>query len=150
MSTINSSYQTATRFAMAINSKGFESFSARITDFQIPNISTTPLIQSTPFQDAKHPGSNLTFDPLTVTAIADGGLSNAIMIFNWLVTNPENCITCDLSVIGYASNETPVFTVRFEEAFPTNLAIDQFTTTDQSDTILKFNVTFDYTKYIFL
>ena len=56
----------------------------------------------------------------------------------------------DVTVIGYSPNETQVFAVRFENAFPTDWSINQFTTADQNDSILKFSVTFDYDRFVFV
>jgi hypothetical protein len=146
---INQTYVTATSFAMFIPGDEYAGLQMKITDFEIPTVTSDAVDQGTIRLQAKHPGSQLSFEPLTVNVLADGGLTNIIPVHNWLVNNvvtkdPERK---DLRLIGYAANETQLFTVDFRGAFPTTINIDKFDAQDSNDSVIKANITFAYDYY---
>lgn len=148
---INQTYSTATSFSMYIPGDEYAGLQMKVLDFEIPNVSSDAVDQGTRYLQAKHPGSQLTFDPLSVNVLADGGLLNIIPVHNWLVNNVTSIEQerKDIRLIGYAANETPIFTVNFRAAFPTTINIDRFDATDSNDSVIKANITFvyDYFEY---
>lgn len=143
---INQTYSTATSFAMFIPGDEYAGLQMKIQDFQIPTVTSDSVDQGTRFLNAKQPGSWITFEPLSVNVLADGGLTNIIPVHNWLVNNVTTVELerKDIRLIGYAANETQLFTVDFKNAFPVAINIDKFDATDSNDSVIKSNITFAY------
>ena len=148
---INNTFQTATNFSLTMDSANFASFEMRIVDFTIPAVVVPSVTQATRFLDAKHPGSKAEFQTLAVRAIADGGLNNVASIYNWMIGNVTAGTTTvnDLMVNGYTANDANAFKVRFVNAFPTSINVDQFSSGSADDSLLYFTVEFDYDMYTF-
>ena len=148
---INTTYQTATSFSMFIPGSEYAGLQMKVVEFKIPQVQSPAVEQGTRRLMAKHAGSNRVFAPLSVNVIADGGLTNITPVHDWLVNNvitnePE---TKDIRLIGYAANNTQLFTVDFKNAFPTDINIDGFSSQDASDQIIKAQIEFNYDYYTY-
>lgn len=143
---INQTYTSATSFSMFIDGDEYSGLQMKITDFQIPNVSADAVEQATRILQGKHAASRLKFAPLTVNVLTDAGLSNIKPVHNWIVNNviQNETVRKDIRLIGYAANETQVFTVNFQSAFPTSINIDKFDSQDSSDTLITAQIEFAY------
>ena len=148
---INQTYTTATSFGMFIPGEEYASLQMIITSFQIPQVSAAAVEQGTRVLQAKHAASRVRFEPLRVTVLSDGGLSNIKPVHEWLINNviENDTVTKDIRVIGYSASEVPVFTVDFHDAFPTNIDIDRFDSMDSTDTLIKAQLEFAYDLYTY-
>ena len=143
---INQTYTSATSFSMFIDGDEYSGLQMKITDFQIPNVSADAVEQATRILQGKHAASRLKFAPLTVNVLTDAGLSNIKPVHNWIVNNviQNETVRKDIRLIGYAANETQVFTVNFQSAFPRSINIDKFDSQDSSDTLITAQIEFAY------
>lgn len=150
--TINATYQTATAFSVSITAPDFEDVNLNIQDFKIPRMSNDNSIQSSKQLDIKRHGAQLQFEPLNVGILLNEGLVNVRKIHDWIVrtATEEAEEYYDVLVTGYGSNETPSYTVRFVNAFPIDINIDELSTTAADDSYLKAQVTFEYDFYEFI
>jgi len=148
---INQTYTTATSFGMFIPGEEYAGLQMKITSFQIPQVSAAAVEQGTRVLQAKHAASRVRFEPLRVTVLSDGGLSNIKPVHEWLINNviDNDTVTKDIRVIGYSASEVPVFTVDFHDAFPTNIDIDRFDSMDSTDTLIKAQLEFAYDLYTY-
>jgi len=146
---INSTYSTATNFAMFIPGSEYSNLQMRVINFKIPNVSSTPVEQDARFIKAKHPGSTAKFEDLSVNVLVDSGLTNVIPVHSWMINNitENNAVKKDITLIGYSSSETQLFTVEFKSAFPTSINIDTFNAQDGSDSLIKASINFVYDYY---
>ena len=142
---INQRYQTATNFAITIDGEDFKGFEQRITDFQIPGLSFAESRQEARLAAVRVPGSGVEFENLNVNCIVEDGFDNYVAIYNWALKNLNGeGLVKDITVHAYLGNGKRAWGVKFVDAFPVNLSVDPFTTKDESDTILSYDVTFSY------
>ena len=126
----------------------------------IPGLSISPTVQSTPFSPIHRPGSKLTFDEFSVTIRLDENLSSYREIFDWMVgmTSPTNFneytnliagdgVFSDASLIILNSKGNPTIDFRFKDLFPIGLSSIQLNTTDTSTQFATTNITFKYTTF---
>jgi hypothetical protein len=146
---IGAGFQRATRFALTIDGSEYRAFDTQIVDYEPPGVTQAAVKQSGPRRDIPWPGTKLEFDPLQVSAIVTAGMANYITMYNWMRNNANADEVHDIVVIGYGGNGAKVFGMRYHDAFPVGLALDQFTTTDESDSIIKFAATFEYADLTF-
>jgi|11BtaG_2_1085332.scaffolds.fasta_scaffold00082_3 hypothetical protein len=148
---INQTYTTATSFGMFIPGEEYAGLQMKITSFGIPQVSAAAVEQGTRVLQAKHAASRVKFEPLRVSVLSDGGLSNIKPVHNWLINNviENDTVTKDIRVIGYSASEVPVFTVDFHDAFPTSIDIDKFDSMDSTDALIKAQLEFAYDLYTY-
>lgn len=125
-----------------------------------------------PFNVAPIPGETLTYDTLEVQFLVDESMQNYRAIYNWVValgfpetytqylnfvSNNEltqtselakNYSDATLTILG--SNNNPVQTIQFHDAFPVSVTSLTFQSTNQDVNYLVGSATFRYGYYKFI
>jgi len=136
----------------------------------IPGIMLGDPTFSTPFSTQPLPGETLQYDPLTVEFLIDEQMLNYNMIYNWIValgfpesyqqytTLLENDDTqydelaqnySDATLQVLDSNNNPIRSVTFYDAFPTSLETLTFASTNEGVNYLIGSATFKFGYYKF-
>lgn len=134
---------------MAIDDPRYHGLDSQVVEYTPPSVTQAPVRQESPTQDIPWPGTKLVFEDLTVTAIMTSGMANAIEIYNWIRRNRFEDEVHDIVMHGYSDTGQLVYKVRFKDAFPNAISYDQFTSTDASDSILRFTTTFSFVDMIY-
>lgn len=107
----------------------------------------------TPFVPIPFPG-NMTYDDLNITFLVGEGMKDYLSIFNWMVAlgHPDNFEQyrdwrSDCTVFILNSNLAPAFSVKFTDAYPTQLGSITFDTTLAETQYATSTVTFKYTRW---
>jgi len=125
-----------------------------------------------PFNVAPIPGETLTYDTLDVQFLVDENMQNYRSIYNWIVALgfPENYSQyltfvnaadlqrtselaknySDASLVVLGSNNNPIQTIQFHDAFPISLTSLTFQSTNQDVNYLVGSATFRYGYYKFI
>ena len=129
--------------------------------FTLPGISTTEVIQNTPFVDLYVPGDKAMYEPFDVTFLVDEDLRTWLEIHNWItgLTFPKDFLqyprllkenedyggTVSDAIVTIMSNKnTPNIRITFRDAFPTMLSPITFDYTMDASMPLTSSVTFRY------
>jgi hypothetical protein len=134
----------------------------------LPGVSLTPTIQTSPFANINVVGGTLEYEDLSVTFIVDENLSNWLEIFYWMeaITGPKSfeqyktrkesneslrIDTGDLfssaELITLTNSKNPNMQVIFDDIFPINLSGIEFDTTHAENITVTSTVVFKYTTY---
>ena len=132
----------------------------------IPGISLSNTIQSTPFANIPIEGDMLEFEDLTIGFIVDEDMQNYLEMYNWLVAlgfpdryaqydNQESqAIKSDTNIIINTNKSNPNYSIKFKDVFPVALGAINFDTnnTDLEPVIVeatfKYTGIFDVTKLV--
>jgi len=116
----------------------------------MPAVSSPPSIFPTPKIDVPEPGSKLVYEPIVLRVILDNKLEIYSKLYDWL-RNYVNSTTGDqqhdLIITTYNMNENPTKQVIFKDAFPSTIGAWSWSTTDQNDTVIAVDITFNYTEF---
>lgn len=147
--TIRTGLLTATRFTLAIPGEEYKDIIANVVDFNHPAVRSPFATQPTRQVDIPRPGSKMVFDPLVVRVQLDNDMKIYQEVYNWIFKNAtsEDEDYRDLTLTIYNMNENPQKAIRYLNAFPTDLGLLSFTSTDQNDTIINLDVTFGYSHF---
>ena len=136
----------------------------------VPGISLSEALQTTPFVDVYAPGEKAIYDLLSITFIIDEELQSWLEIHDWIraMTFPKefqeyqqlprlNNFTrqlatpkpqySDATVTILSSSNTPYYSFKFYDVFPTSLSTFVMSSTDSPDNIVTADATFRYSYY---
>ena len=123
----------------------------------IPGISLSNTIQSTPFANIPIVGDVLEFEDLNISFIVDEDLQNYTEIYNWLIALgfPERYeqydnqagqdIKSDCNIIIHTNNSNPNYSIVFKDVFPVSLGVVNFDTNNTDLEPVVVDATFKYT-----
>jgi len=140
---IGQTYQTATRFSLTIDSDEYRDVVAALVDYNHPSLSRPAAQASARDQNVPVPGSRFVFEPLVVRVqlASDGSTYRAL--YNWVMAGSQ----LDIILTTYDSNSNVGSQIRYTDAFPEFLGQLSFVASDQNDTVLALDVTFQYTMF---
>jgi len=136
----------------------------------VPGIALSEVLQTTPFVDVYAPGEKAIYDLLSITFIVDEEMKSWLEIHDWIraMTFPKefeeykqlgklNKYTrqnasvkpqySDATVTILSSTNTPYYSFKFYDLFPTSLSTFVMSSTDSPDTIVTADATFRYSYY---
>lgn len=153
-----------------LNVVSFETNFLRIPDVSyfcqrvnIPGITLSNTIQSTPFANIPIEGDVLEFEDLSLSFIIDEDMKNYLEIFNWLhslgfpekytqYNNESLAIKSDMNIIIHTNKSNPNYSIGFKDVFPISLGTIAFDTNATTldpivvDVVFKYTGTFTVTK----
>ena len=92
----------------------------------IPGITSSSIVQATPFADVPIEGDHLVFEDLSLDFIVDEDLKNYIEIFDWLkaIGFPDNFgqynsqeeeLKSDVNIVIHTNKSNPNYTINFKD-----------------------------------
>ena len=122
----------------------------------IPGITSSSIVQATPFADVPIEGDHLVFEDLSLDFIVDEDLKNYIEIFDWLkaIGFPDNFgqynsqeeeLKSDVNIVIHTNKSNPNYTINFKDIFPIALGAINFDTNATSLEPIVVNAIFRYT-----
>ena len=122
----------------------------------IPGISLSNTIQSTPFANIPIEGDMLEFEDLTISFIVDEDMQNYLELYNWLHSlgfperysqydNQTSKIKSDVNIIIHTNKSNPNYNVVFKDVFPVSLGVVNFDTSNTGLEPVVVDATFKYT-----
>lgn len=108
-----------------------------ITSVNLPSINLGVVSQPSTYLKIPRPGDQITYNPLTFTALIDENFTNYIEIFNWFRsfqnnTNKNYSDLKDASLIILNNNKNELFRVHFQNVWPTDISDIQFSLQESS------------------
>lgn len=133
-----------------------------VQGIQLPDISSSPIEQPTPFKTIYRPADKIEFGDLTLTVLVDEDMQSYLETWNWLIglTKPENFeqyanllagdgIYSDATLTILSSKKNPNIQITFKDMFPISVGSIALAT-NQSDVIPPVvDMTFKYSSYEF-
>ena len=140
----------------------------------LPGISLSEVMRSTPFVDLYAPGEKAIYDTLNVTMLVDEDLLGWLAIHDWIrgMTFPKEfgeyanmgdkfrdtqirrgsgvklpVQYSDGSMTIYTNKNNPNFRVQYKDCFPTTLGGIMFSALDSAENIITADITFRYSYY---
>lgn len=140
---------TATRYTLTITGEGMKDLISSVTIFGHPGVRSKSATQSARKVRVPRAGSSIEFDPATFTVLLDNRMENYNAIYKWMFNNAtsESEETRDITLTIYDGTENPRKQIRYLNAIPTDIGTLQFTSTDQNDTVISCDITFEYTHF---
>ena len=128
---------------------------------QIPSVSSSPIVHSTPFNNLFETPDKLTYDNFNFSFIIDEKMNNYLEIYNWIkgVTFPQNFDQfkaineskesrfSDISVLVLNSSKNPSINITYRDCFPISLSEITLDTTSSDIIYPEATVTFQYDYY---
>lgn len=128
---------------------------------QIPSVSSSPIVYSTPFNNLFETPDKLTYDNFNFSFIIDEKMNNYLEIYNWIkgVTFPQNFDQfkaineskegrfSDISVLVLNSSKNPSINITYRNCFPISLSEITLDTTSPDLIYPEATVTFQYDYY---
>ena len=122
----------------------------------IPGISLSNTIQSTPFANIPIEGDMLEFEDLTIGFIVDEDMQNYLEMYNWLHSlgfpdryaqydNETSDIKSDVNIIIHTNKSNPNYSIVFKDVFPVALGVINFDTNNTDLEPIIVDATFKYT-----
>lgn len=122
----------------------------------IPGISLSNSIQSTPFANIPIEGDMLEFEDLSIGFIVDEDMQNYLELYNWLHSlgfperysqydNETSKIKSDVNIIIHTNKSNPNYNVVFKDVFPVSLGVVNFDTSNTGLEPVVVDATFKYT-----
>ena len=107
----------------------------------IPGITLSNTIQSTPFANIPIEGDILEFEDLTIGFIVDEDMQNYLELYNWLQSlgfpegysqydNETSAIKSDVNILIQTNKSNPNYNIVFKDVFPVSLGAIAFDTND--------------------
>ena len=149
---IDSNLLSLTGFKLFIHAEGFKHTQYFAVSASFPSVSLPEV--TTGFRNLQGfvPGDKLAYDPLTVRIAVDESLESYREIFNWIYANTSSnaLINHDMTLHFLTNHNNISRSVRFANAFPTNIGGVEFSV-QQSDSEYAFvDVTFRYDYFEFI
>lgn len=139
----------------------------------LPGLSLTEVIRSTPFIDLYHPGEKLVYDTFNVTFLVDEDLRTWTEMHDWLrgLTFPTQFeeyvnlsrqspgvnartnltrqppVYSDAMMTVFTNQNNANFRIKFVDVFPINLATIIFNTGDTAENIMTADASFRFSYY---
>ena len=131
----------------------------------IPGISLSNTIQSTPFANIPIEGDVLEFEDLRLAFVVDEDMQNYLELYNWLhalgfperyaqYDNQTSDIKSDVNIIIHTNKSNPNYSIVFKDVFPISLGVLNFDTNNTDlepiivDATFKYTGTFDVNKLV--
>ena len=123
----------------------------------IPGISLSNTIQSTPFANIPIEGDVLEFEDLSLAFVVDEDMQNYLELYNWLhaLGFPERYaqydnqagkdIKSDVNIIIHTNKSNPNYSVLFKDVFPISVGAIPFDTNSTDLEPIIVDATFKYT-----
>lgn len=128
----------------------------------LPDISSTPVEQFTPFKTVYRPADKIEFGDLTLTVLVDENMQSYLETWNWLIalTKPENFdqyanllsgdgIYSDATLTVLSSKKNPNIQITFKDMFPISVGSITLATNQSDVTPPVVDMTFRYSSYAF-
>ena len=121
----------------------------------IPGITLSNTIQSTPFANIPIEGDVLEFEDLTIGFIVDEDMQNYLELYNWLQSlgfperysqydNETSSIKSDMNILLHTNKSNPNYSVVFKDVFPVSLGAIAFDTNATTLDPIVIDATFKY------
>ena len=122
----------------------------------IPGISLSNTIQSTPFANIPIEGDVLEFEDLTISFIVDEDMQNYLELYNWLQSlgfpdkysqydNETSSIKSDMNILLHTNKSNPNYSIAFKDVFPVSLGAISFDTNATTLDPIVVDASFKYT-----
>ena len=128
----------------------------------LPDISSTPVEQFTPFKTVYRPADKIEFGDLTLTVLVDENMQSYLETWNWLIalTKPENFdqyanllsgdgIYSDATLTVLSSKKNPNVQITFKDMFPISVGSIALATNQSDVNPPVVDMTFRYSSYSF-
>lgn len=128
----------------------------------LPDISSTPVEQFTPFKTVYRPADKIEFGDLTLTVLVDEDMQSYLETWNWLIalTKPENFeqyadllsgdgIYSDATLTVLSSKKNPNIQITFKDMFPISVGSISLATNQSDVNPPVVDMTFRYSSYSF-
>lgn len=149
---IDSNLLSLTGFKLNINAENFKHTQYFAVSASFPSVSLPEI--TTGFRNLQGfvPGDKLAYDPLTVRIVIDESLESYREIFNWIYSNTS---TSELKIhditLYFLTNHNNISrSVRFANAFPTNIGGIEFSVQQNDSEYAYVDVTFRYDYFEFI
>ena len=150
---IDSNLLSLTGFKLSIhNSSDFKHTQYFAISASFPSVSLPEITTGFRNNQAFVPGDKLAYDPLTVRVAIDEKLESYRELFNWIRNNTtNNNLTIHDITLHFLTNHNNVSrSVRFANAFPTNIGSLEFNVQGTESEYAFVDVTFRYDYFEFL
>ena len=122
----------------------------------IPGISLSNTIQSTPFANIPIEGDVLEFEDLTIGFIVDEDMQNYLELYNWLQSlgfpdkysqydNETSSIKSDVNILIHTNKSNPNYSIVFKDVFPVSFGTISFDTNATTLDSIVVDASFKYT-----
>ena len=122
----------------------------------IPGISLSNTIQSTPFANIPIEGDVLEFEDLTISFIVDEDMQNYLELYNWIQSlgfpdkysqydNETSSIKSDVNILIHTNKSNPNYSIVFKDVFPVSLGTISFDTNATTLDSIIVDASFKYT-----
>jgi hypothetical protein len=137
-------------------------------EVNLPGISISETLQTTPFIDIHRPGDKMTYDTLDISFIVNEDLSSWTDIHDWIrgmafpdnfdeysnlknlspfISNQKAPQYCDASLQIQTALNNRKFLIEFSDLYPISLSGINFTTTDDNNSTVTARASFRFTQY---
>ena len=150
-----------TGFKVVVLKKRFKNLEFFAQSIQHPDVSVAPTIAPYRSTNLSVPGDKLEYGTLTKEAIMDENMNVYKEMHQWLVDTTqtgfratkndtvasEDGISYDISLMILSSHNNVIDTIRYKNAFPTNVGSVNFQSTADGVQYITFPITFAYTTF---
>jgi hypothetical protein len=116
--------------------------------FNLPGLSMSEIVRSTPFVDLYVHGDKVQYEALDITFTVDEDLKTWLEMHNWItgLTFPKNFggTVSDAVMTVMSNKNTPNIRVTFKDCFPTSVSSINFDYTMDANMILTASASFRY------
>lgn len=147
--TTNKNYLNPTGFRLAIDSTLYPNTEYFCSAVSHPDVFVGEGTLNIPGLNSFIPGDAVSYGTLSVSIIIDEDMTSYIEMVNWLksvVTSSES-VTRDITLQVLSSHSNVSKSIRYKDAFPTNIA--QLAFTAAAEEYLTFDVSFRYSEFFF-
>ena len=122
----------------------------------IPGITLSSSVLSTPFANIPIEGDVLEFEDLSIGFIVDEDMQNYLELYNWLQSlgfpdkfsqydNETSSIKSDVNILIHTNKSNPNYSIVFKDVFPVSLGTIAFDTNVTTPDPIVIDATFKYT-----
>lgn len=149
---IDSNLLALTGFKLAIHSEDFKYTQYFAVSASFPAVSLPEATTGYRNKQGFVPGDKLTYDPLTVRIAIDEQLQSYNEVFNWMYSNTTNdkLAIHDMTLHFLTNHNNISRSVRFANAFPTNIGGLEFSVQQTESEYAYVDVTFRYDYFEFM
>lgn len=149
---IDSNLLALTGFKLSIHTEDFKHTQYFAVSASFPAVSLPEVTTGFRNKQGFVPGDKLVYDPLTVRVAIDEKLESYREIFNWIHANTanDNLIIHDMTLHFLTNHNNISRSVRFANAFPTNISGLEFNVQQTESEYAFVDVTFRYDYFEFI
>lgn len=149
---IDSNLLSLTGFKLNIHADNFKHTQYFAVSASFPSVSLSEVTTGFRNKQGFVPGDKLTYDPLTVRVAIDERLESYREIFNWIYANTSSGTLIDHDItLHFLTNHNNISrSVRFANAFPTNIGGVEFNVQQTESEYAYVDVTFRYDYFEFM